>query len=148
MNRARWITIGRSRCTPRRFITTVIIPLFNARALIVTGGPRVHAIDVRISNAPPIRRTASGHVTCIKNNSVELSPTRRKLSEGIGFIICDIFRGLIIPSDKRKAIYIITYINNTPRRRRMGPRGAATWPCVPRCIHVGPARKYPPFCLI
>ena len=47
MNRARWITIGRSRCAPRRFITTVIIPPFKARALIVIGGPRVYAIDER-----------------------------------------------------------------------------------------------------
>ena len=28
-----------------------------------------------------------------------------------------------------------------PRRRCAGPRGAATWPCVPRRIHAGPARK-------
>ena len=42
---------------------------FKARALIMIGGPLVHAIDARISNAPLIRRT------CIKNNYVELSPT-------------------------------------------------------------------------
>ena len=28
---------------------------------------------------------------------------------------------------------------------RMGPRGAATWPWVPRRIHVGPVQKYTPF---
>ena len=32
-----------------------------------------------------------------------------------------------------------------PRRRHVGPRGAVTWPCVPRRIHMGPARKYPLF---
>ena len=62
---------------------------FKARGMIMIGGPRIHAIDARISNALPIRRTASGHITCIKNNSVELSPTRRKLKEGMGFISCD-----------------------------------------------------------
>ena len=62
---------------------------FKACALIVIGGPCVHTIDARISSAPLIRRTASGHVTCIKNNSVELSPTWRKLKEGIGFITCN-----------------------------------------------------------
>ena len=40
----------------------------------------------------------------------------------------------------------------TPRRRDaatcVGLRDAATWPCVPRRIHVGPAQKYPIFCLI
>ena len=30
---------------------------------------------------------------------------------------------------------------------RVGPRGSATWPCVPRRTHVGPARKYTPFFL-
>ena len=46
-------------------------------------------------------------------------------------------------------IYIYIYINNayvtSPHRHRMGPPRAATWPCVPRRIHVGPARKIPPF---
>ena len=32
----------------------------------------------------------------------------------------------------------------TPRRRRVGPRGAASWPGVPRRIHVGPARNLNP----
>ena len=34
----------------------------------------------------------------------------------------------------------------TPSRRRVGPRGAATWPWVPGRIHVGPARKKSAFC--
>ena len=36
-----------------------------------------------------IQRLIVSHVTCIKNNSVELSPTRRKLKEGIGYIMRD-----------------------------------------------------------
>ena len=58
-----------------------------------------------------IQRLDFSHVTCIKINFVELSPTRRKLKYGIWFIRCDVFRGLIIPSDKRKAIHIINYIS-------------------------------------
>ena len=29
--------------------------------------------------------------------------------------------------------------------KRARPRGRATWPCVPRRIHVGPRVKYPLF---
>ena len=68
-------------------------PPFKAHVLIVINGPCVHAIDARILKAPTIRRIASGHVTCIKNISVELSPTRRKLREDIRFITCDISEG-------------------------------------------------------
>ena len=89
----------------------VITPSIKACALIVIGGPRFYMIDARISKASLIRRIASGHVTYIKNNSVELSPTWRKLREGIGFITCRVFRGLIILSNKRKAIHIINYIS-------------------------------------
>ena len=35
----------------------------------------------------------------------------------------------------------------SPHRRRVGPRGAATWPGVPRRIHVGPAQKINTFFL-
>ena len=38
--------------------------------------------------------------------------------------------------------------NYTPRRRRVGPRGAATWPKVPRRIHVAPRGNKPLFALI
>ena len=30
---------------------------------------------------------------------------------------------------------------------RLGSRGSATWPCVPRRTHVGPTQKYTPFFL-
>ena len=39
-------------------------------------------------------------------------------------------------------VYII-YLYIAPRRRRVGLRGGAMWPGVPRRIHVGPARKTP-----
>ena len=29
---------------------------------------------------------------------------------------------------------------------RVGLCGSATWPCVPRRIHVGPRKSYPLFC--
>ena len=35
-----------------------------------------------------------------------------------------------------------------PRRRRVGPRGAATWPRVPRRIHVAPGGNKTLFALI
>ena len=35
-----------------------------ARARSMIGGPRVHVIDSRISNAPPIRRLELIHVAC------------------------------------------------------------------------------------
>ena len=34
-----------------------------------------------------------------------------------------------------------------PCRCRVGPRGSATWPCVPRCIHVVPCGNKTTFCL-
>ena len=42
------------------------------------------------------------------------------------------------------------YAHVSPPRHvgaRLGPRGAATWPRVPRRIHVDPAGKYTPFFL-
>ena len=30
--------------------------------------------------------------------------------------------------------------------RRVGPRGAVTWPCMPHRIHAGPAQKKLAFC--
>ena len=33
------------------------------------------------------------------------------------------------------------------RRRRVGLRGAATWPCVPRHIHVAPRGNKIAFCI-
>ena len=42
---------------------------------------------------PSIRCSIFGHVTCIQNNSVELSPTWRRLNESIGFIRCSVSEG-------------------------------------------------------
>ena len=70
--------------------------VLKARARSLIGGPRVHAIDARISKAPPIRRLPFRHVSCVLNkNRVELSPTREKLREIVGFIRINSFRGLI-----------------------------------------------------
>ena len=62
---------------------------------ILIDGPRVHAIDAQISKTPMIRRIASSHITCIKDISVELSPTRRKLKAIVGFKMCDKSEGWI-----------------------------------------------------
>ena len=104
-----------------------------------------------------IRRLPFRHMSCILNkNRVELSPAREKLKKSIGFKRSDVFSGLIFPSDIWKAEHIINYIkynykyvHTSPRRvgARVGPRGSATWPCVPRRTHVGPARKLTPFLL-
>ena len=43
------------------------------------------------------------------------------------------------------------YAHVSPLRHvgaRVGPRGFATWPWVPRRIHVGPAKKLIPFLLL
>ena len=107
LNRAPSITIERSRCAPRHLIKTVIILFIKHVLLIAIGGPRVHVIDAPQSCFILIQRSTIGHVTCIFKNRVELSPTREKLKEFEGFIRRGVFRTLIIPSDKRKAIHII-----------------------------------------
>ena len=112
LNCAPWIAIGWSRCAPRHLIRTVILLLIKHVLLIAIGGPRVRVIDVPRSCFILIQHSTIGHVTCIFKNRVELSPTREKLKEFEGFIRSGVFRALIIPSDKRKAILIYKlYIN-------------------------------------
>ena len=83
---------------------------------------------------PSIRCSSFGFVTCTQNSRVELSPTRRKLKKRKWFIRCDDYEGLA-SSEYGMLICTITLINKiyllytrhiVPRRRRMGPRGAAT----------------------
>ena len=64
-----------------------------------------------------------------------VGPTRKRLVKSVGFITPDGLRGLNTLSGYRRlnTPYYIKYINininiETPRRRRVGPRGAATWP--------------------
>ena len=75
---------------------------------------------------------------------------RNKIEEIVGFIRSDGLDALnTLPIYGRLNTYYVDYKNNiymyTPRRRRVGPRGATTWPGVPRRIHVGPARNLNPF---
>ena len=57
---------------------------------------RTRSPDRRASIAlPPIQQFFVSQVTCNLKNRVELSPTREKLKEANGFIICDGLVGLI-----------------------------------------------------
>ena len=65
------------------------------------------------------------------------------------YIRCDDLRGLASFDNWDAYMYynpilrVNKYVHvSHPRHAsaRVGPRGSAMWPCVPRCIHVGPAR--------
>ena len=74
---------------------------------MISGGPRVHVIHAPYFNASSIQRPSLVHVTFILKYCVGLSPTGEKLRESIGFKNSDDSKGLIFPSDTRKAEHII-----------------------------------------
>ena len=104
------------------------------------------------ASSDPMHRERPRHLHF--KERVGLSPTREKLRKAIGFIISGVSEGWIpIRYTEGWTLYTINYIKNIyifahvtlPRRRRVGLRGAATWPGVPRRIHLDPRKIINPF---
>ena len=82
------------------------------------------------------------------NNIEENNPTRKKFRRLVVYIMCAKLRGQRCPLwmaymyDNHSILNIIcTRTSMCHAGTRAGPRGAATWPRVPRRIHVGSRDK-------
>ena len=122
-------------------------PISHVRDLVIrwTLRPR----DPRaIFTALLIQRISFGHIACIKKLEWNIVPHGEKKGTN-GYIRCDVLRGLASFVNRDAYMYYnpILRVNkythvSYPRHvgACVGPRGSATWPCVPRRIHVAPTR--------